>query len=453
MGRRAVVVVAAVFATTVACAAILDLPPLELIGDGPGLPDASRDSPSSDSSCVPSCKTGSCGSDGCGGTCACTTGNGCVQGACFPCTESWKTKNVFGFALAYDAKRNFVVASAPVDGGAALTTLNACTGGPVEGRPLAPSTAGIDPVPDFHELVVGGDFLYSRGGCTVGSTPPDMCVYRYDVAKNVVDARGSIAVTNVQDEIWNLAATASGKVFASGTFGGPKVARVAALEPGGANCGGAPVDAGAAGYAIGASGDDVYQMIATGVPGQLVLAHFVASACATGGSPCACAPSSITPPLMLPTPAATSNPKTFSLLVRGKLVYVVGLYPIAAGGAAGFVVAFDLAQNVWSPPFVYAPSGGAKTDGLVYATITPDEKLLYVVGAKDAFTPTSTGVLLRFDLPLSFAATPKANGEIEVPGAQVVWQAAVTADAVFVAADSSAGAFVARCTTSLSCPK
>jgi hypothetical protein len=447
--------VAGSLSLVVACAAILDLPPLEVIEGDSSAVDAGPDAPSGEA-CAPKCDPNACGDDGCGGTCSsCTAGAECVSGKCFPCTDAWRADNVFGFALAYDAKKNFVFATVPVDGGAAVATLNACTGAMAESRALAPSTAGIDPVPDFHELVRSGDFLYSRGSCSYDASPPDMCVYRYNVATNVVDARGSIAVTNPLDQIWNVTATASGRVFASGTFGGVNQPRIAALEPNGTNCGGAAVDAGSAAYAIGASGDDVYQVINTGAPGQLVLAHFVGSTCATSGGSCACAPQSISPALTLPDArSAGSAPRTFSLLVRGNIVYVVGAYTVSAGGEAGFVVAFDVAQKRWSPPSIYSASGGTKTDGLLYATITPDEKLLYVVGAKDAFGPGATGVLLRFDLPFSFDVAPKSNGEIEVAGASIVWQVAVSASSVFLAAVGPGGSsFVEKCTTSLACPK
>lgn len=429
--RSTVLAVAGAVAAAMACTSFLDLRPLEVIGDDASAPEAGD----------------------AGTPCACRAGSACVEGVCQPCTATWKATGVTGVALAHDAKRNMVFAAAPVGGGESIVTLNACTGERIPTRPPATSKVGIDPVPALHELVSSGDVLYSRASCTIGASPADTCIYRYDIPTNSFDARGSIAVTHPQDVVWNLAVTGSGRVFASGTFGGVYVPRIAALERDGTNCGGQAVDAGSAAYAVGASGDDVHQVIDTGVAGQIVLARYSGPACKTSGSPCSCAPVSLSPPLTLPAPAAPSEPRTYSLLVRGNLVYVVGVYPVAAGGVSGFVVAYDVGATKWSPVFVYAPSGAGKTDGLLYATITPDEKLLYVVGAKDAFTAGSTGVVLRFDLPLPFDTTPKVNGEITVPGASIVWQVAVPSDAVFVAAVAASGSFVAKCTSGLSCPK
>src|SRR5437879_5782461 len=94
---------------------------------------------------------------------------------------------------------------------------------PIPGRDRS---APAGPVPDINELVRSGDFLYSRGGCMSGANPPDTCIYRYNVGTNTVDARGSIPVTNALDVVWNLAATSSGKLFASGTYGGVNLARI-----------------------------------------------------------------------------------------------------------------------------------------------------------------------------------------------------------------------------------
>jgi hypothetical protein len=41
--------------------------------------------------CKPSCETGKCGSDGCGGTCPCSVGYKCTSGICTACTPSCET--------------------------------------------------------------------------------------------------------------------------------------------------------------------------------------------------------------------------------------------------------------------------------------------------------------------------------------------------------------------------
>ncbi len=400
--------------------------------------------------CTPSCPPGTCGSDGCGHTCSCADA-GCVNGTCFPCSDPWRTSGLSNHG-SYDAVRNYIYTSISVDagpdGGVAFATLNACTGDIVASRTPAPSEAGINPIPTILELVAYGDFRYTRGDCAPGANPESTCVYRYNAATNTADTRGVIATDASSDEVWNITVAGSGKVFASGTSGVAKLPRIIPLAPDGSNCGGAAFDAGVRGGAIGANGDDVYQVVYTGATAQLRLVHFKASTCTTT-APCTCAPDVVYPPLTLPIANANGAPGTYSLLVAGTTIYVVGLeFLTSTPNANGFVAAFDTLQNSWTPVYVYAPSNNAATDALLQAAITPDGKLLYVVGAKAAFTNNSTGVLLRFDLPFPTSSAPTPNGEIVVAGFKTLWDVTVTDTAVFVAGDD---ATVAKCLPDLSC--
>jgi hypothetical protein len=265
-----------------------------------------------------------------------------------------------------------------------------------------------------------------------------------------VNARGQIPVSDAGDEVWGLTAVASGELFASGTYGAQNVARIIPVASNLTTCGGAAVVGATHGGAIGASGDDVYQVLYTATAGQLRLAHYVGSTCQSS-APCGCSPADISPTLDLNIPNPNPQPSTYFITVRDGIVYVTGFQSTISAGitGAGFVTAYDTAAKKWTPAYVYAPSAYGKLDGFVRAGITPDGKLLYVVGAKAADDPASAGVLLRFDLPFSSSTAPIPNGEISVPGMTVVWDVTVTADAVYVAGDVGQ---VGKCSLALSCP-
>jgi len=430
MSMRRFFVVAAL-AAPVAMAVACTLGGLDADSAGWGQRDGAAAEASGDG-CVAKCAPGVCGDDGCGGTCGCGTGEGCVDAKCFPCAATWHTSNLSN-ALSFDAKRNYIYTSTPVDGGAAFATVNACTGQVITARTPAKSTAGIDPIPSTNELVQFGEHLYTRSYCSY-ALDSGTCVFRYDAVTNTVDTRGPIAMTDPNDELWNLTVTSSGKVFGSGKYAAQGVARIVPMTPDLVNCGGTQVSAGTRGGAIGASGDDVYQVLYTGTAGQLRLAHFVGSSCATT-NPCTCAPADVSPTLTLPIANPTPEPGTYFLQVQDGVVYVVGVQSITTGSlmGAGFVAAFDTKANKWTPAYVYTPSAYAKLDGLLRSSVTPDGKLLYVVGAKAAFSPGSTGVLLRFDLPFPSGQAPVPNGEISVAGLTIVWDVKVASDAVYVA--------------------
>jgi hypothetical protein len=372
-----------------------------------------------------------------------------VDAKCYACTATWRTANV-SHALSFDQKRNYVYTTMAVDGGAAFATLNACTGDVIAARTPAKSKVGIDPLPSINELVPLGAHLFTRGDCAPGAMPQSTCVYRYDAVSNTVDMRGQIPTSpDAGDEVWSITALTSGKLFASGKYGATGMARIVPLAADLSNCGGATVAQGKRGGAIGSSGDDVYQVLYTGTPGQVRLAHFVGASCATAG-PCGCAPADVSPTLTLPIASPNPEPSTYFLLIQSGIVYVVGFQSVQSGAVAGagFIAAFDTKANQWTPAYVYSPSNYGKLDGLIKAAITPDGKLLYVVGAKAALDPASTGVLLRFDLPFSVTQAPTPNGEITVPGMKVVWDVTVTADAVYVGGDD---AQVGKCSLALAC--
>jgi hypothetical protein len=397
--------------------------------------------------CARTCTPGTCGDDGCGGTCACGAGEGCVDAKCFPCTGTWRTGNL-AHKLAIDAKRNYVFTSLNVDGGAAFATLNACTGDVIAARTPAKSNILYDPVPQINELVSIGDRIYTRGACGPGA-PSAVCFYRYDTVSNTVDAVGQLELGDAGDDVWGLSGVTSGKLFASGSYGPQKTARIIPMTADLASCGGAAVPAGTRGGTIGTNGDDVYQAAYTSTADQLLLVHYIGASCATA-SPCGCAPADVSPTLTLPIANPTPNPSTYSLLVRDGMVYVFGVQRLTMGAlnGVGFVAAFDVKANAWLPPYLYTPNAGAKLDALLQAGATPDGKLLYVVGTKAAFEPAATGVLLRFDLPFAAGKAPTPNGEISVPGMTVVWDVNVTADAVFLAGEDNQ---IAKCTLALAC--
>jgi hypothetical protein len=297
-------------------------------------------------------------------------------------------------------------------------------------------------------LLAGGSLYMTESQ----PAPSVVSAVRFDLAAETFTPTAIAKASVHQDEIWSVAVTSSGSLWASGTRAfdtGSNLWTVRA-DPSG-QCNYFPTEPSTElGRVIVAAGSDLYQSVMIASGGMKVL-HFDESACASGCG--ACLATWTTPPLTIAGFAGA--PSTFGMRVTGTSLYAAGVLFASGSDGVGFVAELDLASRTWGPSFTFNPT--SFIDAFQGLAVEPDGQHLLVTGVK-GLEPVAggwsydagTGVLVRLEIP--FAAAPKVTSLINLPLPQPT---AVAADArgVYIAgtASSNSGLFV-KCKSAIDCP-
>jgi hypothetical protein len=282
-----------------------------------------------------------------------------------------------------------------------------------------------------------------------GSFPPFAGYVRFDPQTETFTQATLPKPSPYSDEIWALAATASGSVWTSGTRATDQVSGIWTVkgDATGQPCS-YPTTQGPEnhGRAIIAAGNDVYQ--ATADQSMRIL-HFDDGACAAK-APCgACLPTWVSPSFVVPT--STGSQSVFALRATTTKLYVGGLAVVSAADYLGFVVELDLATRAWGPVFTFNPS--VAIDAVVSLAVSSDGTQLYAGAVKgwDGSSKFVSATGMLFTLPIPFTATPQGTS-INLP-IVAPWSLDADARGIYVggSSDSTDSLFI-KCQSSTQCP-